>query len=207
MVEIAELEEQRMQDHGSRLLGIDGMVVLGVVDVGHALELEVETVARAACCRWCGRASLTVKDRPVVRVRDLPLAGRATVLCWRKRRYRCDACERTFTESHPRLPPRQRVSARFRARLFERCQGGAAHAEVAREERTTRYQVTRAFRDAGDALLAARELAPPRRLSLDEAAHRRGHELATVVSTSTAGGWSMSSTAAAAALSSATCGR
>lgn len=75
MVEIAELEEQRMQDHGSRLLGIDGMVVLGVVDVGHALELEVETIARAACCRWCGRASLTVKERPVVRVCELPLGG------------------------------------------------------------------------------------------------------------------------------------
>src|SRR4051794_15432942 len=42
VVEIAELEEQRMQDHGSRLPGIDGMVVLGVVDVSHALELEVE---------------------------------------------------------------------------------------------------------------------------------------------------------------------
>jgi transposase len=182
VVEIAELEEQRMQDHGSRLLGIDGMVVLGVVDVGHALELEVETIARAACCRWCGRASLTVKERPVVRVRELPLAGRATVLCWRKRRYRCEACGRTFTETHEQLPSRQQVSARFRAWLFVRCQGGAAHAEVAREERTTRYQVTRAFRDGGDALLARRVSTPARRLSLDEAAHRRGHELATVVS-------------------------
>jgi transposase len=181
VVEIAE-QEQRMQDHGSRLLGLEGMVVLGVVDVGHAVELEVETVARAACCRWCGRASVMVKERPVVRVRDLSLAGRVMVLRWRKRRYRCAACERTFTETHPHLPARQHVSARFRAWLFERCRGGAAHAEVAREERTSRYQVTRAFRDGGEALLAARAPGPARRLSLDEAAHRRGHELATVVS-------------------------
>jgi transposase len=171
-----------MSDDVSRLVGIEGVAVTGVVEVEGRVELEVELVARAGCCRWCGRASLTVKERPVVRVRDLPVAGRATVLRWRKRRYRCEACGRTFTETHPALPARQRVSARFRGRLFERCQGGAAHAEVAREERTTRYQVTRAFRDGGDALLAERELAPPRRLSLDEAAHRRGHELATVVS-------------------------
>lgn len=80
------------------------------------------------------------------------------------------------------MPARQRVSARFLAWLFERRRGVAAHAEVAREERTTRYQVARAFHAGGEELLLGRELAPPRRLSLDEAAHRRGHELATVIS-------------------------
>ncbi|MGZ4523438.1 MAG: transposase family protein [Mycobacteriaceae bacterium] len=98
-------------------------------------------LARAGCCRWCGRGSLVVKERDVVRVRDLPLAGRMTILSWRKRRYRCEACRRTFSETHPQLPSRQRVSARFRARLFDRCRDGAAHAEVARDEHTTRYQV------------------------------------------------------------------
>jgi transposase len=118
-----------------------------------------------------------------VRVRDLPLAGRVTHLVWRKRRYGCAGCGRTFTESHPELPPRQRVTRRFRRRLFERVRGGGAHAEVARDERTTRYQVARAFRaGAEDELAARREARPARRLSLDEAHHRRGRELATVVS-------------------------
>jgi transposase len=154
-----------------------------VLDHGWWLELEVELAVRAGCCRFCGRGSVTVKDRDVVRVRDLPIAGRLTYLSWRKRRYRCDGCERTFTETHPQLPSRQRVSARFRARLFERCRGGGAHAEVAREEQTTRYQVQRAF-CAGvvDELDRRRLERPARRISLDEAHHRRRHELATVVS-------------------------
>jgi transposase len=95
---------------------------------------------------------------------------------------RCEACERTFTETHSALPSRQRVSTRFRAHLFERCRGGGAHAEVARDERTSRHQVYRAFAVAGDELVARRENRPPRQLSLDEAHHRRGRELATVVS-------------------------
>jgi transposase len=66
--------------------------------------------------------------------------------------------------------------------LFERCRGGAAHLEVARDERTTCYQVNRAFAVGGDELLARRQAAPARRLSLDEAHHRRRHELAIVVS-------------------------
>jgi hypothetical protein len=37
------------------------------------------------------------------------------------------------------------VTTRFRARLAERIADGAAHAEVAREERTSRYQVAQAF--------------------------------------------------------------
>ena len=100
--------------------------------------------ARAACCRWCGRGS-----------RSRTARWCACGICRSRAARRCcvgasaaigaDACERTFTETAPALPARQRVSARFRARLFERRQGGAAHAEVAREERTTRYQVTRAF--------------------------------------------------------------
>jgi transposase len=146
------------------------------------LELEVEVVVGAGCCRWCGHGSLHVKERPVVRVRDLPVAGRVTWLLWRKRRFYCEACGRTFTETHPELPSRQRVSARFRAHLFDRCRGGAAHLEIARDERTTCYQINRAFAVGGDELLARRESGPPRCLSLDEAHHRRRHELATVVS-------------------------
>jgi transposase len=171
-----------MRDEVSRLVGIDGVVVTGVVELGRQLEIEVELAVVAACCRWCGRASLVVKDRPVVRIRDLPVVGRVTFLRWRKRRYWCEACERTFTETHPALPTRQRVSTRFRSHLFDRVRGGGAHAEVARDERTSRYQVFRAFAVAGDELVARRENRTPRRLSFDEAHHRRGRELATVVS-------------------------
>jgi transposase len=171
-----------MQDHVSRLIGVEGFEVKRVIEVGDRLDLEVESVARGGCCPDCGRASLDVKDRPRVRVRDLPLAGRVTHLVWRKRRYRCAECGRTFTESHPELPARQRVTRRFRRRLRERVADGAAHAEVARGEQTTRYQVSRAFREAADELAERRERRPIRRLSLDEAKHRRGRELATVVS-------------------------
>ena len=172
-----------MQDDLSRLVGLEGFEVKGVIERGDRLDLEVELVARAGCCPGCGRSSVDVKERPRVRVRDLPVAGRLTHLVWRKRRYHCGGCGRTFTESHPELPARQRVTRRFRRRLLERVRGGGAHAEVAREERTTRYQVARAFgAGAEDELEARREARPVRRLSLDEAHHRRGRELATVVS-------------------------
>ena len=67
-----------MQDDVSRLVGLEGFEVTRVIEVGGRLDLEVELVARAGCCPRCGRASVEVKDRPRVRVRDLPIAGRVT---------------------------------------------------------------------------------------------------------------------------------
>jgi transposase len=171
-----------MQDHATRLVGLDGLVVTEVQRTGEQLDLQVELLARAAGCPHCGGTELRVKERPLVRVRDLPIAGRLTRLVWRKRRYRCGDCARTFTETHQQLPARQRVTVRFRERLAERVVGGAAHGEVAREEHTTRYQVARAFAGCVGRLEAREAAQRPRRLSLDEAHHRRGHELATVVS-------------------------
>ncbi|MGN6169244.1 MAG: transposase family protein [Solirubrobacteraceae bacterium] len=146
-----------MQDDVSRLVGIDGLVVTGGGRAGRTARAcgRAEAGCRLLSVVW--RASLKVKDRPVVRVRDLPVAGRVTWLLWRKRRFYCDACGRTFTETHPALPPRQRVTARFRQHLFERCRAGAAHLEVARDERTSCYQVNRAFAVGGDELLGRRD--------------------------------------------------
>jgi transposase len=110
------------------------MAVTGVGEVDQQMEIEVELVGEVACCRRCGRAAVFVKDRPVVRVRDLSIASRLNFLRWRKRRFWCEACERTFTGTHPALPSRQRVGARFRSHLFDRVRDGGAHAEVARDE-------------------------------------------------------------------------
>lgn len=171
-----------MQDHVSRLVGLDGFRVKCVIEDGDQLDLEVELVARAQSCPHCSGTELEVHERPVVAVRDLPVCGRPARLRWRKRRFRCQACRRTHTESCPQVPPRQRHTDRFQARLAERARSGGAHAEIAREERTSRYQVTRAMRIAA-AQTITRRPAFPRRLSFDEAAHRKGsRNLATIVS-------------------------
>ena len=96
-----------MQDHATRLVGLDGLVVTEVPRVGERLDLQVESLARAAGCPHCGGGEVRVKERPRVRVRDLAIAGRLTRLVWRKRRYRCTGCACTFTETHEQLPSRR----------------------------------------------------------------------------------------------------
>jgi transposase len=93
-----------MQDHANRLVGLDGLVVTEVQRTGEQLDLQVGLNARAASCTHCEGTELRVQERPLVRVLDLPNAGRLTRLAWRKRRYRCANCARTFTETHDQLP-------------------------------------------------------------------------------------------------------
>jgi transposase len=171
-----------MQDHVSRLVGLDGFRVNGVIERRDQLDLEVELIARAKSCPHCSGRKLEVHERPVVTVRDLPLCGRRATLRWRKRRYRCKRCRRTHTESCEQGGARQRLTSRFRARLLERARSGGAHSEIAREEHTSRYQVGRAMKVAAMGAPGSRPTLP-RRLSLDEAARRKGYgNLATVVS-------------------------
>ncbi len=101
-----------MQDHVSRLVGLDGFRVGRVIEGGNQLDLEVELIARAQSCPHCESEELEVHERPVVAVRDLPLCGRQATLRWRKRRYRCKACRRTHTESCEQGRSRQRLTSR-----------------------------------------------------------------------------------------------
>ncbi|MDY7091214.1 MAG: ISL3 family transposase [Actinomycetota bacterium] len=108
-----------MVNDTTRLLGLDGLVV-------DRVELDSDGVPVVALstgdeqARWCpdcGVRARRVKDWVTTRPRDLPVAGRATRLRWRKRRWHCDqhGCERrTFTEQVAQVPARHRVTARLR---------------------------------------------------------------------------------------------
>ncbi len=117
----ALVENAELEDNGctGKVVGYSGCVGLStnVGEVGDRLDLQVDLIARAECCRRCGRGPV-MQGASGGRGPGLPIGGRATVLRWRKRRYRCASCARTFTETDPELPPRQRVTERFRRRLL-----------------------------------------------------------------------------------------
>ena len=71
------------------LVGLPDVNVLAVeVGAGRPLRVHVETTATTVACAACGTRAW-LKDRCGVPLTDLALFGRAAVLVWAKRRWRC----------------------------------------------------------------------------------------------------------------------
>ncbi len=126
-------------DDATALFDLPGFRVLECVenpdDAGR--RVVIGQVVDEHACPGCGVFASEPYDVRTMAVKDLPVAERALMVVWRKRRYRCleVACRRRiFTESSSEIPPRHRITARLRRKLESAASGSArAVSDVAGE--------------------------------------------------------------------------
>ncbi|MDF1595322.1 MAG: ISL3 family transposase [Acidimicrobiia bacterium] len=118
------------------LVGLPAVNVLEVTDADTHLRVMVETRGERPSCPACGSA-VTVNDRNMVELTDLPCFGRPTVLAWRKIRWACPLRCGSFTEQAPAI-------AASRLKLTDRA-GRWATVQVGRHGRS----VTEVAKDLG----------------------------------------------------------
>lgn len=163
-------------------LDLDGLEVLGTSVSADTIEFVVQSSFDAGSCRRCGGIAAEPKERPQVLVRDLSVSGHAVILRWVKRRWRCGYCALTWTESHSQIPPRARMTMRFKAHLATHAIREKNFSQVAAAEGVSYDTVARAHRARFELLEQRRVAPPPRVLAIDEAAVRKGHSYCTVIS-------------------------
>ena len=98
------------------VLDLPGLRVLAAGEYGGELEVLVETVATSVMCPRCGRRASSHGRREHL-LRDIAVSGRATVLVWWKRIWRCrNTCCPTLTwsETTPGISPRAALTDRVR---------------------------------------------------------------------------------------------
>jgi transposase len=165
-----------MSDATSVLFGLeDEFAVLDVQRVdASSVRVVIEQIARDGPCPVCGVITSTLKDRPVMRVKDLPASGQTVELWWRKRRLICGEglCpQKTFTQVSAAVPPRARVTERLRQRVATAiASSNRAVSDVSREYRVSWPTAHKALITA-----AARWLpkpTPTSRLGIDETRFR-----------------------------------
>ena len=140
------------------LLGMDGFVVTAQAVRDGEVWLAVETTATRLACPGCGVFGIGNGRRRVV-VRDLPIAGRPTVLVWAKRTGRCrePLCGRTsWSETSPLIAPRASLTERARREICRRVgEELDSVAELARCFGVGWATAHQAVVDHGDELIAA----------------------------------------------------
>ena len=82
------------------LVGLPDVTVVGVGEWPGWLRIVIATELEQQLC--CGRAAWGHGVRDVVLV-DLPVFGRPARLVWRKQRWRCPTCRRSWTEQQPAI--------------------------------------------------------------------------------------------------------
>jgi len=101
------------------LVALSGLIVGAQELIGDEWWLYVETDADVVGCVGCGTRAVG-HGRARTAVRDLPVAGRPTVLMWAKRRWRCpdrDCDVHTWVEHFDGIAQRASLTERARRRL------------------------------------------------------------------------------------------
>ena len=165
------------------IVDLPGFVVLAAGEYGGELELLVETTATEVDCSQCGTGAV-VHDRREHLLRDVPVAGRATVLVWWKRIWRCpnpSCVVRTWTEQSPLARPRQSLTARVKAWVTRRVGAdGETVSSVARSLGVGWWSVMRAVVEVGRPMVDdPGRLADVSGLGVDEHAWQRANAVRT----------------------------
>ena len=151
-------------------LRLPGVVVEGAWEKEHEIEVVVRYANEEATCPRCGGSTWQVHQWHRQWKRDAPLWGkRVWVLLW-KRRFRCRACRRVFTEDDPACGRRRRTTTRLRRQVSQQAQEASVRA-VARWYGVSERLVERSWQETYG------QVAPPSRphvlLGLDGFCARR----------------------------------
>ncbi len=156
------------------LVGLGDVEVVGVDDeAAGPLRLHVRRRAPRPDCAACGGPLWSNGERAVELV-DLPVFGRAVLLVWHKRRWRCGGSEcaaGTVTEQDCQIaPPRERLTTRAGRWVTRQAGRGRPLKEVASELGCNWHPVNGSVQRWGQALLEAdvERIGDTEALGLDE---------------------------------------
>lgn len=163
-------------------------IVKQEVQTDGSIEVHVRALTDREACPRCRNICVKVHDTRMRAKRDIDLRNYQIRLILYKRRFRCFACQRKFTEPDSICGRYKRTTKRFRDDLAKRTvQQPIAHVAQAAEVGPRFVQecfeslLQEKFAKEGRVLDETSKLSTPRFLGIDEFARRKGHRYDTIL--------------------------
>ena len=152
------------------------------------IEVHVIATTKRATCPICGTVCVKIHDTRGRVKRDIALRGYQVYLVLYKRRFRCMACRRTFTEPDSACGRYKRTTKRFRDDLAKQAEK-LPMAQIAEQAEVGPRFVQECFQAWGEEHCAKEgrtldetaKLPTPSFLGIDEFARRKGHHYDTIL--------------------------
>ena len=125
------------------LLDLKGVIVKKVRYKKNFVKIHIEMPVKEQTCPCCKSKTTKIKDYRYQLIKDLPIRFKATYLYYRKRRYICKNCGRTFYEYTNFLAKRGRKTTRVTSFIVERLRSNESMKNIAKDANVSSPTVAR----------------------------------------------------------------
>ncbi|WP_436836099.1 ISL3 family transposase [Laspinema palackyanum] len=136
------------------------------------LVLQIESPQKSADCPLCGHQSNKLHQNHWYLVKDLPFSEHPTYLRVNRRQFKCQTCQKPFSESLDYVNPKRNYTKRLTYKVIEEVLESNIQS-VARRYEVTEEEIQTMLEDVGSELLKEKP-APFRRLGIDEISQKKG---------------------------------
>lgn len=125
------------------LLDLKGVIVKKVRYKKNFVKIHIEMPVREQICPCCKAKTTKIKDYRIQTIKDIPIRFKTTYLSYRKRRYQCKNCGKTFYEQVSFLAKRGRKTTRVTEFIIERLTGKQSMKDIAKDANVSSTTVAR----------------------------------------------------------------
>ena len=135
-----------------------------------SINLKLDFVKETVPCPDCGKETDNINQIRKLKIRDIPIQGKITILEMGRRQCYCEHCQHYFTEKLDFIDFPRNITERYKKYIYERIKASTI-TQIAREENLTYDRVEGILKNQ----FRKKEISSSlKRIGVDEFSHRKG---------------------------------
>jgi len=158
-----------------KFLNLEGVVVNGYRHLENiGIVFEIESKSKKAICPSCGRMSDKLHQNHRYLVKDLPMSGQEVYLKINRRQFKCDNCQKAFSEKLDFVANKRTYTKRLALNILGQLKEGDI-LNTSKRNGVTEEEIQRMLEDVAKAIIH-QDVSGLKRLGLDEIALVKGQK-------------------------------